>query len=201
MSRSMIVVEQLEVHRNGALICRVPQLEVRAGERVGLVGPNGSGKSTLLKVLAGLDATARGRCEVEAPVRDRVYVHQQPYLFKGTVLANAAYGLRAHGVAAKAAARAAGHWLERLGVAELAARAADDLSGGERRRVALARALALGPKLLLLDEPLADLDDAGVRLMARALDELEGATLLIAAPTRLDGSLVSRTHAMLGPSS
>ena len=51
----MIRIEQLEVHRNGTLICRVPKFEALTGERVGIVGPNGSGKSTLLKVLAGLD--------------------------------------------------------------------------------------------------------------------------------------------------
>lgn len=198
MTRPVISIERLEVHRNGVRICHVPELEVRAGERVGILGPNGSGKSTLLKVLAGLDDTARGRCEVDLPLRDRVYVHQHPYLFKGSVLANASYGLRAHGVTGAAAARTAGEWLERLGVAQLAHRSPGGLSGGERRRVALARALALAPRLLLLDEPLADLDESGTALVTRALGELGDVTLLIAAPNDLAADLVSRTHAMLG---
>jgi ABC-type nitrate/sulfonate/bicarbonate transport system ATPase subunit len=200
MTPPVIVVEQLEVARDGSVICRVPELQARAGERIGVVGANGCGKSTLLMVLAGLDDSARGRCDVAVPVRERVYVHQQPFLFKGSVLANATYGLRAHGMGGKPAERAGREWLERLGVAQLAERGCDNLSGGEKRRVALARALALRPRLLLLDEPLADLDESGAKLVAEALDQLAGTTILIAAPTHLAGSLVSRTHVMLGKS-
>ena len=199
MTAPMIRVEQLEVHRGDACICGVGALEAQPGERLGIVGPNGCGKSTLLLVLAGLDATARGRCDVAVPVRDRVYVHQQPYLFLGTVLANASWGLRAHGVAAKAAARTAGEWLERLGVAHLAGRASHGLSGGEKRRVALARALALRPRLLLLDEPLAELDERGAELLAAAFAELKQTTILIGAPTELPAGLVSRAHALSSP--
>jgi len=193
----LIRIRQLEVYRGPTRICFVPELEIKERERVGLVGPNGSGKSTLLKVLAGLDATARGQCEVAVPVRERVYVHQQPYLFKMSVLANASYGLRARGVGAKAAARIAAEWLERLGVAALAARASRELSGGERRRVALARAFALRPRLLLLDEPLAELDPHGAEQVAAALGELAESTVLVSGPSSLPGGLVSRSHAML----
>ncbi len=193
----MIRVAQLAVHRGATRICSVPELEVGAGERLGIVGANGSGKTTLLMVLAGLDETARGRCEVAVPVRDRVYVHQQPWLFKGTALSNAAWGLRAHGVATAAAAHTASEWLERVGASHLAARPSESLSGGERRRVALARAFALRPKLLLLDEPLAELDDRGADFVARALGELSETTVLIAAPAQLPGPLVTRSHAMV----
>jgi molybdate transport system permease protein len=192
----MIQLRQLEVRRDRTLICRVPDLDVRAGERLGIVGPNGCGKSTLLMVLAGLDGSARGGCEVAVPARDRVYVHQQPFLFTGTVLANATYGLRAHGVAAQSAARTAGQWLERLGVDGLAHRDGASLSGGEKRRVALARAMALRPRLLLLDEPLAELDASGAERVAAALDALPETTILIAAPAELAGNLVARTYVM-----
>jgi len=191
----VIQIEDLKVARGSSVICQIPKLEVRAGERVGIFGPNGSGKSTLLMLLAGLiDDATRGRCEVAIPLRERVYVHQQPFLFKGSVLSNASYGLRAHGVAAKAAARSAGEWLERLGVAQLSDRGGEGLSGGEKRRVALARALALRPRLLLLDEPLSDLDSEGSDLVAKALLDLEETTVLIAAPTGLAARLVSRTY-------
>ena len=191
----MIEIHDLQVRRKETLICRVPHLEARAGERLGIVGPNGSGKSTLLKVLAGLDDTARGHCDVAVPVRDRVYVHQQPFLFMGTVLANAAYGLRARGASALSAAQTAGEWLERLGVGGLARRDGASLSGGEKRRVALARAMALRPRLLLLDEPLAELDAIGAERVAAALAALGETTVVIAAPAEL-GALVSRTVAM-----
>lgn len=198
MTEPLIRIQGLTVEREGKPICRVPALEVEAGERLGIVGPNGSGKSTLLLVLAGLDVTATGRCEVTVPVRDRVYVHQQPFLFKGDVLSNATYGLRAQGVPAKQAAKAALEWLERLGMASFANRAAHTLSGGERRRVALARAMVVRPRLLLLDEPLADLDESGAELVKRALEDLLESTLLIAGPTELTAALVTRTYSMSG---
>ncbi len=194
----MIRIDDLEVLRGPKQICHVPHLEVQPGERVGIVGPNGSGKSTLLMVLAGLDKSASGRCEIAAKMRDRVYVHQQPFLFKGTVLANASWGLRAHGASGKAAAHTARAWLERLGVAHLEGRLGESLSGGETRRVALARALALRPRLLLLDEPLADLDEAGAEEVAAALGELQETTVLVAAPTDQVEQLVSRSL-LLGP--
>jgi ABC-type nitrate/sulfonate/bicarbonate transport system ATPase subunit len=192
----MIRLDQLDVRRGGKPICRVASLEVQAGERVGVIGRNGAGKSTLLMVLAGLDGTAFGRCEVAVPVGDRVYVHQHPFLFKGTVLSNATYGLRARGVPKKAAAQRAGEWLERLGVGRLSGQASDRLSGGEQRRVALARAFVLRPRLLLLDEPFADLDDDGAALVAESLAGLDGTTVLIAAPAQLASGLVSRTLAL-----
>jgi len=192
----VIRIEGLEVRRNGTLICGVPQLEVRAGERLGIVGPNGCGKSTLLKVLSGLDDTGCGRCEVAVGPRDRVYVHQQPFLFAATVLANARYGLRAHGVAEPSASRTAAEWLERLGVGGLLHRDGESLSGGEKRRVALARAMALRPRLLLLDEPFAELDPGGAERVAAAIAALPETTVLVASPISIAGSLVSREHVM-----
>ncbi|MDF1562571.1 MAG: ATP-binding cassette domain-containing protein [Deltaproteobacteria bacterium] len=194
MSGPLIRIEGLRVQREGKTICAVPALEVGAGERLGLVGPNGSGKTTLLKVLAGLDESANGRLEIDLPVRERIYVHQQPLLFRGSVLANATYGLRARGLGRREAERLAREWLERLGVAHLASRQREGLSGGEKRRIALAQALAPAPRLLLLDEPLADLDDEGAARVLEALAGLEETTLIAAAPTALPAGLVDRIH-------
>jgi molybdate transport system permease protein len=141
-------------------------LEAAPGEVVALVGPNGAGKTTLLRVLAGLQpATGSLRLDDRevhglAPQRRNVgWVPQERLLFAHmSALDNVAYGLRARGVSRASARRTALSWLDRLGVADLAGRRPDALSGGQAARVALARALAPAPGLVLLDEPLAALD-------------------------------------------
>ena len=141
-------------------------LTAEPGEVVALVGPNGAGKSTLLRALAGLQlATGSlqlGEREVLglAPHQRGIgWVPQDRLLFEHlSALDNVAYGLRARGTGRVSARRTALSWLERLGVAELAGRRPRLLSGGQAARVALARALAPSPDLVLLDEPLAALD-------------------------------------------
>ncbi len=189
----MIRIEGLRVARNGTTICAVDELAVERGERVAIQGGNGSGKTTLLRVIAGLERDAAGRCEVDTAPRDRVYVHQNPYLFRGTVLRNVTYGLRARGVARGDREELAHAWLAKLGVDCLAKRRADHLSGGERRRVALARAMLLKPKLLLLDEPFAEMDADGERDLVRLLADETDATVLIATPTELPDGVARRT--------
>ncbi len=194
----MIHIEQLRVAKNGRTICAVPALSVEPGERVAVLGANGSGKTTLLRVLAGLEKEFDGRCQIDVAPLERVYVHQAPYLFRGTVIANVTYGLRARGTAHADAAREATLWLDRLGMAELAASSAANLSGGELRRVALARALVLAPRLLLLDEPLAELDPEGEASVAAALDHLKQCTILVASPTELPPGMTQRDYRLLG---
>ncbi|MEW1699644.1 ABC transporter permease [Streptomyces sp. NPDC091278] len=142
-------------------------LDAGPGTTIAVVGPNGAGKTTLLRALLGLTPRAHadlrlGDEDVTAlpPHRRRVaWVPQDGALFPHlTALANTAYGLRAQGVARAAARREAGAWLDRLGVGHLAHRRPGQLSGGQAQRVALARALAARPRLLVLDEPLAALD-------------------------------------------
>jgi tungstate transport system ATP-binding protein len=147
---------------------QVPALDVLAGEVLAVIGPNGSGKSTLLRVLGLLERPARGHVLVAgravdardalAERRRMAAVFQEPLLADTTVVANVSLGLRFRGVAAADAERRATRWLERFGVAALAARGARTLSGGEAQRVALARALVLEPAVLLLDEPFSSLD-------------------------------------------
>lgn len=192
----MIEITNLQVERAGNCICTVDQLSVATGERLAILGFNGSGKTTLLRVLAGLASEYSGQCHVTAAPARRTYLHQQPYLFRGTVLANVRYGQQGR----------AGHsgqdgqfWLEQLQIAHLAERSAADLSGGERRRVALARALATHPQLLLLDEPLADLDDEATALVCKAIAQLTDTTVIIASPIDLPKGLVSRSLTMKQP--
>ncbi|MBT2442595.1 molybdate ABC transporter permease subunit [Streptomyces sp. ISL-36] len=142
-------------------------LDAEPGTTIAVVGPNGAGKTTLLRALLGLTPRAHaelrlGDTDVSGlpPHRRQVaWVPQDGALFPHlSALANTAYGLRAHGVPRAEARRTARLWLDRLGVGHLAQRRPTELSGGQAQRVALARALAARPRLLLLDEPLAALD-------------------------------------------
>ncbi len=142
-------------------------LDAAPGTTIAVVGENGAGKTTLLRALLGLTPRAHaelrlGDTDVTAlpPHKRQVaWVPQDGALFPHlTAVANTAYGLRARGVARSEARREARAWLDRLGVLHLAGRRPAQLSGGQAQRVALARALAARPRLLLLDEPLAALD-------------------------------------------
>ncbi|MDH2393584.1 ABC transporter permease [Streptomyces sp. HNM0663] len=167
-------------------------LDAEPGVTVAVVGPNGAGKTTLLRALLGLTPRSHavlrlgGLDVTELPPHRRgvAWVPQSGALFPHlSALGNTAYGLRAQGVPRAQARRAAQEWLDRLGVGHLAARRPAQLSGGQAQRVALARALAARPRLLLLDEPLAALDQttkAHVRhLLRRHLDGFGGVCLIV----------------------
>ena len=157
----------LVVWRSGRAIVDVPSLEVRAGEVLAVIGPNGAGKSTLLLHLALLERPDAGEVLFEgAPARGRelalrrrmAVVFQEPLLLNRGVLANVETGLRLRGVPRGERWQRAMRWLARFGVDALAERSAHTLSGGEAQRVSLARAFALEPEVLLLDEPFSALD-------------------------------------------
>jgi ABC-type multidrug transport system ATPase subunit len=173
----MIRVRDLVVRFGDVTAVALSSLDVEAGVRVGVRGPNGSGKTTLLRVLAGLQEPTGGSVEGAPPPGRSVLVHQRPYLFRATAEGNVAYALRLRG----RSPREARTWLARLGAAHLADRRASVLSGGERRRVVIARALAAHPEVLLLDEPFAALDEEGIAAVGAALAQYEG-TLVVAAP-------------------
>ena len=183
--------------RRGSFLLEV-SLAAAPGQVLGLLGPNGAGKSTLLSAVAGLTPVSAGRITlagrvlddadagvfVEASGRPVGFVFQNYRLFPHlTVAENVAFSPRARGLGKRAARSAAGHWLDRLRLADLAERKPDQLSGGQAQRVALARALAGQPALLLLDEPLSALD-AGTRLdvqseLKRHLADFAGPCLLV----------------------
>lgn len=167
-------------------------IDAPPGTTIAVVGPNGAGKTTLLRALLGLTDRSRatlwlGTQEVgtlPAHRRGVAWVPQDGALFPHlTAVRNTAYGLRAHGVGAAEAHRRAQSWLERLGVGHLARRRPGQLSGGQAQRVALARALATEPKLLLLDEPLAALDQSTRALvrqtLRRHLADFDGVCLFV----------------------
>lgn len=149
----------------------IGELDLPEGGVVGLIGPNGSGKSTLLKVLGCLLTRRSGELIYNgAPVdgREKAIRHeatlllQEPYLLRRTVYQNIAYGLKIRGIPAGEIAGRVSDSLARVGLApdDFASRPWFRLSGGEVQRVALAVRLALRPKVLLLDEPTANVDEA-----------------------------------------
>ncbi|MGW8953897.1 ABC transporter ATP-binding protein [Streptomyces sp. NPDC055709] len=151
-------------------------LTVAEGEFVCVVGPSGCGKSTLLRLLGGLVTPSSGQVTLSrhapsAPVA--AFVFQDfgvlPWL---TVRANAAFGLRMGGAGRRAADATAMSWLDRMGLAAFADNYPDQLSGGMRQRLALARAFASGSPVLLMDEPLGALDPQTRRIMQEHLLEL-----------------------------
>jgi len=161
-------------------VLRVDGLAIESGARLAVVGPNGAGKSTLLRLLAFLESPREGAVALDGrPVtggaarriaRSRVtLVEQRPFLFRGTVLANVAWGLRARGRPAADASRAAGDALTLLEAAPLAGRDVRALSDGEIQRVAVARALAIEPDVLLLDEPVSGADRAAQHALYAAI--------------------------------
>jgi molybdate transport system ATP-binding protein len=173
-------------------------VEIEAGQVVALVGPNGAGKTTLLRALAGIVPLSEGRVlldgdlledpsrgvRVPAERRPVGMVFQDYLLFPHlSALENVAFGLRARGRGRAEARRAASGWLERLGLGGLESSRPRSLSGGQQQRVALARALATGPRLLLLDEPLAALDASTRgevrRDLRRHLREFAGVNLVV----------------------
>jgi molybdate transport system ATP-binding protein len=174
------------------------ELRAAPGEVLGVLGPNGAGKTTLLRALSGLDALSTGTIRlgdltlddvatdtfVPADRRPVGLVFQNYRLFPHlNVRDNVAYAPRVQGTGRSHARAAADTWLERLGLTALATRRPHQISGGQAQQVALARALAADPRLLLLDEPLSALD-ARTRLDVRAqlrshLEEFAGPVLII----------------------
>jgi molybdate transport system ATP-binding protein len=163
------------------------ELDVAVGETIAILGPNGAGKSTLLEVLAGLVRPDSGSAMLEDTILFRMVpeakpvwvpphargvslLAQQPLLFpRMTVQDNVAFGPRSAGLGRRESRRRAAHWLAQVDAADFALRKPAQLSGGQAQRIAVARALASGPRLLLLDEPMAALDVTVTPTLRRTL--------------------------------
>ncbi len=163
----ILQVDQLTVERNRQTILAVASFSIAEREVLAIVGPNGAGKSTFLLTLGCLLSPQEGQVLFRGQavtVKDTTYrrrialVFQDPLLLDTTVFDNVATGLYYRGYSKKKAAGEVEPWLEVLGIANLRDRRARTLSGGEAQRVSLARAFALRPEILLLDEPFSALD-------------------------------------------
>jgi tungstate transport system ATP-binding protein len=177
---ALLEIKDLHIRRETRDVLRVDNLNIQSGEVLAVIGPNGAGKSTFMLTIARLLQPSDGQIlfhgrplekENSLAYRRRIgLVLQEPLLLDISVADNVAAGLRFRGLPkAEIEARIA-TWMTRLGIASLRKRPARSLSGGEAQRVSLARAFALDPELLLLDEPFSALD-APTR--ARLLDDLQ----------------------------
>lgn len=162
-----LVLDGVSLQAGATTILDRLSLSITPGAPTLIVGPNGSGKTSLLRLLMGLTAPTTGRVSwggrtESKPVR-RAILFQRPVMLRRTAAANVAYALAQAGTPRNERAVRVAVLLERVGLFDLAQRPARRLSGGEQQRLALARALARDPEILLLDEPTASLDPAATR--------------------------------------
>lgn len=157
-------------------------LRIGPGERVGLIGPNGCGKTTLLRVLHGLQAPGAGSLLRDGALR-MAMLFQRPYALNASMLSNVRLALWLRGVSWRQSRERALAALERVGLADIANRSGRGLSGGQLQRMALARAWAMQPQVLLLDEPTASLDPHAKREVEDLIDEFaaSGMTIVFAS--------------------
>jgi tungstate transport system ATP-binding protein len=169
----------------GRRLLDIAELAIFTGRCLLLTGDNGAGKTTLLKILAGLERPDRAEVAYKGEVLpwalargryqdDIVYLHQTPYLFDRSVTQNVSYGLRRAGMPRAQVATRVADTLAWAGLSHLAERNARVLSGGERQRVALARARVLSPSVLLLDEPVASMDQESRERTYFLIERLKG---------------------------
>ncbi len=211
MTPALLEAQGLEVIRGGRPILEVETLAIREGEVLSLIGPNGAGKTTLLHALATLLRPEKGamwfrgepagnHAAVTAFRRRIAMVFQEPLLFDTTVAGNIASGLRIRGMARADRRAVVAREARRFGIDRLLDRSARTLSGGEAQRTSLARAFAVAPEILFLDEPFASLDPPTREAL---LDDLErvlrdtGTTAVMATHDQMEALRLSHRIAVM----
>ena len=169
----LVQLRQVSVRLGAVRALQDVSLSIAPGERVALIGPNGSGKSTLLRTLHGLLPPVSGELWRD-PARRQAMLFQRPHLLRTSALNNVALGLwldRTQGLSWAQARAQAQLALERVGLQAVAQQGGRQLSGGQQQRLALARAWARRPEVLLLDEPTASLDPHAKREVEALITE------------------------------
>lgn len=190
MTHPLYLLENIQQRYNGRTVLDLKYLTIDKGEILAFVGPSGAGKSTLLRLLNFLETPSGGQLQFEggeisklpplAIRRNITTVFQRPNLLRRTVAANLQFGPQIRG--RKLSSDEIHTWLERVNLHTLARQPAATLSAGEAQRLALVRALAIRPQILLLDEPTANLDPYNVGLIeniVREENEREGTTIIL----------------------
>jgi len=171
----VVLIRELSLAYGGEEILRGIDLEVKSGQFASLIGPSGSGKTSILRAITGLLRPRAGSVDLAVEPRDVGFLFQEDALLPWrSARQNVALGLRIRGMARGEAEDKAERWLSQLGLEGLGDRYPRQLSGGQRKRVAIAQVLALQPKLLLMDEPFASLDAiVRTRITQELLDWVE----------------------------
>lgn len=193
-------------------VLHIDRLDFEEGRIHALVGHNGAGKSSLLMILAFLSAQTSGRITYRGNLvenserararmrREVVLVSQHPIMFSTTVRANIEFGLKLRKVGASARRKKVDEVLEMVGLLHYRDAAAFELSGGETQRIALARALALTPRVLLCDEPTSSVDMENQKIIGnllRRINRENGTTIIFTSHDRMQSRALGENHVVL----
>ena len=204
MSETIFHIKNLTKYYDDRLVLDIPHLELEMGKIYAVMGPNGAGKTTLLNILAGLDEPTDGEIIFQKTMIDGksnsitdirrhiTMVMQDPILFRTTVEKNVAYGLRVRSMDKKSQKEQVIEALKMVGLSGFEKRKAYQLSAGETRRVALARALVLNPKALLLDEPTANIDGRNAEVIEKLIQKIKSEQQTVIVMTTHDLSQAYR---------
>jgi tungstate transport system ATP-binding protein len=200
-----------KTYRNRTVL-DIPFLEIEQGRIYALMGPNGAGKTTLLNILSFLDAPSSGSvhfCSHPVPFtepalqtlrKEVVMVDQHPILFTTTVFKNLEFGLKVRQIAKSNRERMIAESLAMVGMQDFAQAPAHRLSGGETQRVALARAFAVAPKVLLCDEPTANVDEENQAIIInilRLINEQKKITIVFTTHDRTQAAALAQQTVFL----
>jgi len=184
-------VKQASVKKRGKTLVGPIDMEVQTTGLTVIMGPNGAGKTTLLRLLHGLEVPRSGSIEwntdLETARLGQAYVFQTPIMLRRTAIENVMYPLRLRGLSTVEARTKANEWLEKISLPEAANLNARLLSGGEKQKLALARALAAKPQLLFLDEPTSNLDGRATREIETLLKDARASGMRIIMTTHDKG--------------
>jgi len=207
----VLEAKEISWNQDHKTILQCVHFHLLPGECVGLIGPNGSGKSSLLKILAFLETPTSGQLyfqgqavpkSVPLSIRRKIaIVFQESLLLNTGVFDNVAMGLKIRGLSKGRIREKVDFWLEQFGVSHLAKQSARSLSGGEAQRVSLARAFAIEPDVLFLDEPFSALDaptKEGLRIdLAKVFKSTQTTTVLVSHDFKDIAQLTSRALILL----